>query len=120
MKTFGEKLAIARERKDLNRSELARRIGLSPQRITQIEAGTGEMKVEPFLKALIELDVNADYFIQGQEFAISRSRFMQDLDIREAISLLEATDKTGRAIALSHIKTALMNYKPRDVVESAA
>lgn len=69
MMTFGEKLALAREAKKMNRSELARVIGLTPQRITQIENGTGEMKVEPFLKSLDVLGVSVDHFIEGSKYS---------------------------------------------------
>jgi transcriptional regulator with XRE-family HTH domain len=61
MARFGQRLADAREATGLNRSQLARLIGVTPQRITQIENHGGELSVTPAIKAARLLGVRIEW-----------------------------------------------------------
>lgn len=58
MSTFGQRLELARKSKGMNKSELARSIGVAPQHVIQIERGTGELGIRPAVRAAEVLGVN--------------------------------------------------------------
>lgn len=67
MSNFGQRLKQARDDKLLNKSELARLVGVSPQRIVQIEKNGGELSAGPAVKAADVLGVRVRWLALGEK-----------------------------------------------------
>ena len=69
---IGDRLRDERMRAGLSQRELARRLGLSPSLISQLESGLSKPSVGTLYAIVTELDVSLDHIIRG-DGAIGRS-----------------------------------------------
>ncbi len=72
--TLAERVAIARNRLGISRSELARRTGLTPAAVWQIEHGDRTPSVPSLLKLVEALEISADWLLGLSEAAPSDPR----------------------------------------------
>lgn len=63
LKSMGQKIKSAREKKGYTQEQLAERLNLSVQHISVIERGVKAPKLETFVRIANELDVNADFLL---------------------------------------------------------
>jgi transcriptional regulator with XRE-family HTH domain len=86
--TIGRTLRAARETQRITLRGLARRVGLSPSRLSQIECGRGMPSVGTLYNLARELYVPMDDLIRGTERA-AQVRLIQRHDTRTSIRLTE-------------------------------
>lgn len=65
---IGDRLRQERTRARMSQRELARRLGLSPSMISQLESGATQPSVGTLYAIVTELDVSLDRVIRGEEF----------------------------------------------------
>lgn len=70
---IGERLKDERKRAGLSQRELARRLGLSPSLISQLESGASKPSVGTLYAIVTELGVSLDSIIRGSDVAASDS-----------------------------------------------
>jgi len=66
---IGERLREERTRKGISQRELARRLGLSPSLISQLESGMSKPSVGTLYAIVTELGVSLDQVIRGESFS---------------------------------------------------
>lgn len=99
METWNERLKQARLAKGLNKSELARRTGLSPPTITDWERGAiQEIKADNLMKVCAVLGTTPDYLLHGRgRGLVSRQEDTMGSNVRPA--------------AIGEQKIPLLSYK---------
>lgn len=70
---IGARLREERARAGLSQRELARRLGLSPSLISQLESGLSKPSVGTLYSIVTELGVSLDHIIRGEDFAPSQN-----------------------------------------------
>lgn len=68
MRTFAERLKLARTERDMSQRELARRVGCHSEQISQYEQGVKEPRLNSLVALAQELDCSLD-FLCGLEDA---------------------------------------------------
>lgn len=63
---MGERIAIKRKEKKLTQEELAERLGISLQTVSNIECGKKSTRPENIAKICTLLDTTADYILLGE------------------------------------------------------
>jgi transcriptional regulator with XRE-family HTH domain len=71
---IGSRLAEERVRAGISQRELARRLGLSPSMISQLESGQSKPSVGTLYAIVTELDLSLDRIIRGEEFPEENGR----------------------------------------------
>ena len=61
--TFGEKIRLLREEKEINQSELGRKINMTQRKISYIECGKYEPSIEDIVLFCKYFGVSADYLL---------------------------------------------------------
>lgn len=69
---IGDRLREERVRAGISQRELARRLGLSPSLISQLESGLSKPSVGTLYAIVTELGVSLDRVIRGEEFSTSQ------------------------------------------------
>lgn len=67
MNTIGDRIAQKREALGLNQSELARRLGVSPQAVQKWEAGVATPRHNKLTEIASVLETRAAYLVEGEE-----------------------------------------------------
>lgn len=68
---IGDRLREERTKAGISQRELARRLGLSPSLISQLESGQSKPSVGTLYAIVTELDISLDRLIRGEEFSPS-------------------------------------------------
>lgn len=86
METWNERLKKARVAKGINKSELARRIGISPPTVTDWERGDiQEIKADNLMRVCAALDTTPDYLLHGRGSGmVSRQEDVMGSNVRPA------------------------------------
>ena len=71
---IGPRIAEERMRAGISQRELARRLGLSPSMISQLESGQSKPSVGTLYAIVTELDLSLDRVIRGEEFPEENGR----------------------------------------------
>lgn len=61
--TFGEKIRLLREEKELNQTELGRAVGMTQRKVSYIERGRYEPGIEDIRALCRFFNVSADYLL---------------------------------------------------------
>ncbi len=61
--TFGEKLRNLREEKELNQTELGKRLGITQRKLSYLECGRCEPSIADIKAICMFFDVSADYLL---------------------------------------------------------
>jgi len=119
----------------MKKAALAREIGVTPQRLSQIEAQNGELSIAPFVKAVRILRVRAEWLALGEgEMEISSAevpyvtteeqelvdlwRYLSPQQAQEWIGKLKAARDANIAVA-KHIQDIRWRHAPNEAVAAA-
>ncbi len=61
--TFGEKLRNLREEKELNQTELGKRLGMTQRKLSYIECGKCEPSIDDIISICNYFQISADYLL---------------------------------------------------------
>ena len=75
---IGDRLREERTKAGISQRELARRLGLSPSLISQLESGQSKPSVGTLYAIVTELDLSLDRLIRGEEFSPADSTASPD------------------------------------------
>src|SRR5919204_3720910 len=93
----GQELRAQREEKGLSLRELARRLGISPSALSQIETGKSRPSVSTLYSIVTELGISLDELFGGDQHARGRAREPADAPPRPAESHAEDSARVQRA-----------------------
>lgn len=79
LREMGNRISARRRMKRLTQEELAERIDVSPQMISNLETGKKAIRPENLLKICIALDVSADYLLTGSDRSASSDPIYQKM-----------------------------------------
>ena len=65
--TFGEKLRLLREEKELNQTELGKAVGMTQRKVSYLELGKYEPSMDDLRALCTFFQVSADYFLGFKE-----------------------------------------------------
>ncbi|MBQ8747390.1 MAG: helix-turn-helix transcriptional regulator [Clostridia bacterium] len=88
---MGERIYAARKTQNMTQEQLAEKIGVSTQMISNLELGKKAIRPENLVKVCAVLNISADYALSGKEFcspAGTLSQKMVSLS-RDELRLLE-------------------------------
>lgn len=108
-----ERIKLARERADLNQSDLAGLMGITPQAVQNWEYGKTAPKLSRLKKLAQVLEVSEEWLITGQG-AINKKVINSADDQKtedEIISILSQLDGQRREDAISLLKSMLKQQK---------
>lgn len=77
---IGDRLREERIKSGISQRELARRLGLSPSLISQLESGQSKPSVGTLYAIVTELDLSLDRLIRGEEFSPPGPEAVKDED----------------------------------------
>lgn len=80
--TFGENVAIARKKKKLSQSELAKRVGTIAVTIGRYERGEIKPSIDIATKIADVLDVSLDYLVGNTDTVLEKSLLKKVTDIQ--------------------------------------
>lgn len=91
LKQMGERIFKRRKNLKLTQEQLAERIGVSTQMISNLELGKKAIRPENLIKICDALDVSADYILTGKDSQNSISTLFEKLNrlSSEELSLVE-------------------------------
>lgn len=92
LREMGSRICAQRKLKRLTQEELAERINVSTQMISNLETGKKAIRPDNLLKVCIALDVSADYLLTGSDRSTASDPLYQKLS---ALPLRERGLLTG-------------------------
>jgi transcriptional regulator with XRE-family HTH domain len=94
---FGPRIRQERERRGLSQRELARRLGVSPSLISQIESGQSRPSVSTLYAIVTELDASLEHIFHGESVSSDGDQLVRpgDRDVIELASGVRWERLTG-------------------------
>lgn len=135
MSTFAERLSKAMAIRGVKKATLAKRIGVTPQRLSQLEGTTGELSVGPFVKAVRTLKIrpewlaleegdmelsatSVDELSSDEQSLLELWRYLSPQQVEEWLQNLHAARAANIAVA-KHIQDIKWRHASNQDVEAA-
>lgn len=98
LKEMGERIYNRRKALKLTQDELAEKIGVSTQMISNLELGKKAIRPENLAKICRALDISADYILRGSTVALSENSASQGVVNRISEKLVRLSPEELRLI----------------------